>query len=156
MAATSEDALAYHRSVVQQVIMGAVRPSLTPEGDRLTCGSCTRYSSRIENIPHPDNCPVGKLQRLMDSEGRVVDRTPRASCARCNCPYGSHGFHDLIVPRDIWHQISPTGNDGGLLCPTCILAALDDLGLKNVPVYLASGPAVLIDHHPDKPKEGTT
>ena len=70
-----------------------------------------------------------------------VDRTPNASCARCNCPYGSHGFHDMIIPDDIWHEISPSGDDGGLLCPTCILAHMDELGLTDIPVYFASGPA---------------
>lgn len=72
-----------------------------------------------------------------------IDRTPKARCVRCDCPYGSHGFHDLIVPDNIWKQISPTGDDGGLLCPTCIIAAMEDLGLKGIPVYFASGPACL-------------
>ena len=86
-----------------------------------------------------------------DVEGDKVDRTPRARCARCNCPYGSHGFHDLIVPDDVWAQISPTGDEGGLLCPTCIIAALDELGLKDVPVYFASGPARVVDRGEDVP-----
>ena len=73
----------------------------------------------------------------------MIDRTPNAKCARCKCPYGSYGFHDMIVSDDIWKQISPSYDDGGLLCPTGILAAMNDLGLKNVPVYFASGPAII-------------
>lgn len=72
---------------------------------------------------------------------RPVDRTPRCSCYNCNCPYGAYGFHDLIVPDKVWKIIGPTGNEGGLLCPTCIIKALDQFGLQDVPVYFASGPA---------------
>ncbi len=75
--------------------------------------------------------------------GVGVDRTPKAKCARCNCPYGCHGFHDLIVPDEIWCAISPVGDSGGLLCPTCIIAALGEAGFKEVPLYFASGPAKL-------------
>ncbi len=74
---------------------------------------------------------------------RKFCRTPKAKCARCMCPYGAFGFHDMIVPDDVWAQISPSGNEGGLLCPTCILAAMDDLKLKEVPVWFASGPACI-------------
>ncbi len=83
------------------------------------------------------------LLTLLKSGDYVVDRTPKAKCGRCNCPYGCHGFVDLIVPDEVWSQISPYGDERGLLCPTCIIAGLDDLGLKDIPVWFGSGPACI-------------
>lgn len=45
-------------------------------------------------------------------------------CADCQRPYGSAGFPDLIIPNWAWRQISPSGDENGLLCPSCIIARL--------------------------------
>jgi len=51
----------------------------------------------------------------------------RAKCAGCGRPYGNeNGFPDLIIEDWAWKRISPTGNDGGLLCPCCIIESLYD------------------------------
>lgn len=60
-------------------------------------------------------------------------------CYDCQRPYGSAGFPDLVIPHDIWKQISPTGDEGGLLCPSCLIARLHISGIKCVG-FLASGP----------------
>jgi hypothetical protein len=53
------------------------------------------------------------------------------SCLDCNRPYGEeHGFPDLIIPYWAWKQISPTKDDGGLLCPSCICKRLHDAGIR--------------------------
>lgn len=63
-----------------------------------------------------------------------------AECHDCKRPYGDeHGFPDLIIPYVVWKEISPTGDDGGLLCPSCICKRLHDAGLQCVGAFM-SGP----------------
>lgn len=62
------------------------------------------------------------------------------SCQDCQRPYGDeHGFPDLIIPYDAWKQISPSGDDGGLLCPSCICKRLHDKGIRCEGAFM-SGP----------------
>ena len=60
-------------------------------------------------------------------------------CARCHRPYSDPGFPDLIVSDEAWRQISPTGGDGGLLCPSCIIGVLTELGIETEATF-RSGP----------------
>ena len=60
-------------------------------------------------------------------------------CYDCGRPYGKQGFHDLVVPSHAWRRISPTGDDGGLLCPSCIIGRLEISGIKCEGAML-SGP----------------
>lgn len=65
-------------------------------------------------------------------------------CFDCNRPYGDeHGFPDLIIPYADWKRISPTGNDGGLLCPSCICKRLSDAGIRCEGAFM-SGPIVSV------------
>lgn len=68
-----------------------------------------------------------------------------AGCYDCHEPYDSPRFHDLLIPTYIWNQISPTGGEGGLLCPGCIMARLEAKGFDNVPSFFASGPLCMGD-----------
>lgn len=44
------------------------------------------------------------------------------ACHDCRRPYGDeHGFPDLVLPNDVWAKISPSGDENGLLCPSCIV-----------------------------------
>lgn len=66
--------------------------------------------------------------------------TQHPKCHDCDRPYGDeHGFPDLLIPHDIWRQISPTGDQGGLLCPSCICKRLHDAGIRCLGAF-ASGP----------------
>ena len=66
-------------------------------------------------------------------------------CYDCKRPYGAeHGFPDLIIPNWAWRQISPTGDNGGLLCPSCILARLEKAGLACEGAFM-SGPFDSVD-----------
>ena len=62
------------------------------------------------------------------------------SCHGCGLLYASRCWADVVVPNEIWKQISPTGDEGGLLCFNCIVGRLEDLGLSNVPFKVTSGP----------------
>lgn len=62
-----------------------------------------------------------------------------AACADCDRPYSDPGFPDLIIPNDVWCLISPTGDEGGLLCPSCICARLEKAGIQCEGAFM-SGP----------------
>jgi len=62
-------------------------------------------------------------------------------CYDCGRQYGDeYGFPDLVIPNYIWRQISPTKDDGGLLCPSCICARLFKAGIREVEAAFMSGP----------------
>lgn len=63
-----------------------------------------------------------------------------ACCFDCGELYGSDRFPDLVLPHDVWKQISPSGDEGGLLCPNCICARLTVAGLEKVHAVFRSGP----------------
>jgi len=61
-------------------------------------------------------------------------------CHDCDRPYGDqYGFPDLVLPDDIWAKISPTGDEGGMLCPSCIVARCEQQGIKCQAIW-RSGP----------------
>lgn len=62
------------------------------------------------------------------------------NCHDCGLVYGGPGWIDAVVPNTIWKQISPTRDEGGILCISCMAARCEALGLEDVPVMLASGP----------------
>lgn len=65
-------------------------------------------------------------------------------CYDCGRGYGEEfGFPDLIVPNDVWSKISPTGDEGGMLCPSCMCKRAHNLGIECHAVF-RSGP--FFDH----------
>lgn len=70
-------------------------------------------------------------------------RGDAAMCYDCGRLYGEeHGFPDFVIPNEVWNQISPTGDEGGLLCPSCIVRRLVAFGLTDVPGRFTSGPTL--------------
>lgn len=68
-----------------------------------------------------------------------------ATCYDCERPYGDeHGFPDLVIPLDVWKRISPSGNEGGLLCPSCICGRLYKAGIREVEGAFMSGPIMSV------------
>jgi hypothetical protein len=65
---------------------------------------------------------------------------PIAACYDCGLPYSDPGFADLVVPAGFWALISPTGDEGGLLCPTCLVRAAAKADLQHVACEFRSGP----------------
>lgn len=69
-----------------------------------------------------------------------------ADCEDCGRQYGhEHGFPDLIITKDAWQQISPSKDDGGLLCPSCICKRLHEAGMRDVEGAFMSGPIKSVD-----------
>lgn len=65
------------------------------------------------------------------------------ACYDCGLPYGGPHWVEAVVPHDIWNNhLSPTGNEGGILCINCMAARASAKGLSNVPVLLTAGPFV--------------
>lgn len=67
-------------------------------------------------------------------------------CFDCGRLYGDeYGFPDLVIPSHIWKRISPTQNEGGLLCPSCICKRLYEAGIQNCEGAFMSGPIRSVD-----------
>jgi hypothetical protein len=93
--------------------------------------------------------PVDFTQHLTEYIPRDMITPSSPCCDDCGLIYGSSGWIEAIVPADIWAIISPTKNEGGLLCITCIAARCVAAGLKNVPVKLSgTEPLVAVDAFP--------
>jgi hypothetical protein len=60
-------------------------------------------------------------------------------CEDCSRPYTDEGFADLVVPNEVFAQISTTGDENGMLCPSCLIARLGRAGISTTLVAL-SGP----------------
>lgn len=70
-----------------------------------------------------------------------------SSCEDCDRPYGEeHGFPDLIIPFDAWKRISPSGDEAGLLCPSCICQRLYKAGIKCSGAFVP-GPIQSVDYY---------
>jgi len=67
-------------------------------------------------------------------------------CYDCLRPYGDGGFPDFIIPYWAWKEISPTKDDGGLLCPSCICKRLSDANIRCEGAFM-SGPIISISEH---------
>jgi hypothetical protein len=90
------------------------------------------------------------LARQEELEAQLVQREEpiaesEGGCDDCGRPYASGGFPDLIITKDAWQRISSTGDDGGLLCPSCICQRLHDAGMSQVEGAFMSGPIKSVD-----------
>lgn len=78
----------------------------------------------------PCLCDAKAMVKPMPAAQRQTEQL-RGACADCGRRYGDeYGFPDLIIPDDAWTKISPRGNDGGLLCPSCICRRLSQQGIR--------------------------
>lgn len=69
-----------------------------------------------------------------------------AKCHDCGLPYGDPGFADLVVSNNTWKRFfSPTHDENGLLCPTCMVRAAVKAGLTSVSATFRSGPFAFPD-----------
>lgn len=85
------------------------------------------------------NARIADVPAISESGGAVVLLDGRLGCFDCREPYGSPRFPDLVIPDSVWRLISPSKDDGGLLCPTCILGRLTAAGITTVGCF-TSGP----------------
>jgi len=73
-----------------------------------------------------------------------TSESSNGGCEDCNRPYGyEHGFPDFVIPYDAWKRISTSGDDSGLLCPSCICQRLHDKGIRCEGAF-TSGPIISV------------
>lgn len=96
---------------------------------------------QLNFAPHGDHDElIARYVVNRDALAEALKENGMAKCDDCGRPYGDeHGFPDLIIEKDAWQAISPTGDDGGLLCPSCICKRLHDAGIKTTGAFM-SGP----------------
>ena len=83
--------------------------------------------------------PLAEVRKTLADAGDVRDNMS-AVCFDCRRPYGDeHGFPDMVISDSAWRAISPSGNDGGLLCPSCICKRLHGAGITCKGAFM-SGP----------------
>lgn len=61
-------------------------------------------------------------------------------CYDCGLPYSSPAWIEIVVPDEVWKFVSPTGDEGGLLCANCLAQRCVNAGLDNVPAAITAGP----------------
>lgn len=63
------------------------------------------------------------------------------ACYDCGLPYGSKHWIEAVVANHIWNaHLSPTKNEGGILCINCMAVRAAKAGLVDVHVRLTAGP----------------
>jgi hypothetical protein len=69
-----------------------------------------------------------------------------AECYDCGIPYGEIGWIESIIPNKVWDMISPSKNQGGLLCINCISKRLNEYGFprSSVPIWLVGTESVFV------------
>lgn len=79
--------------------------------------------------------------------GAVAEkRRMQGCCIDCGRKYGDeYGFPDLVVPNEAWKRFSPTGDEGGLLCPSCMIRRAHEAGVR-CEAHFSSGPFRLSDN----------
>jgi len=66
----------------------------------------------------------------------MMTKSKAVSCYDCGLPYGSDGWIEAVIPDKVWNVISPTGDQGGILCITCIAKRIVQCKFETVPVWL--------------------
>lgn len=84
------------------------------------------------------------LHPATDTPAAQRDEYVIVACYDCGLAYGSEGWIECIVPHDVWCEISPTHNEGGILCVTCIARRLKRAGRDRVPVMLCGTEAIVV------------
>ena len=56
-------------------------------------------------------------------------------CYDCGLPYDGPGWIEAIIPDKVWDFISPTGDQGGILCINCISKRCAEKGLSRIPIW---------------------
>lgn len=102
-----------------------------------------RYEAIKDTFEKTGQLSEGQIKELLDEVQSMSDNVIRPfGCYDCGLVYGGEGWMDVTVPDEVWHQISPTHDEGGILCITCIARRCERLLLENVPVKIQSGPLV--------------
>jgi hypothetical protein len=121
---------------------------LLTRGDRCVKGEGRTDAEAFEQIAAALAAPPQEGER----QPPLPDPETFGACYDCGRHYGDeYGFPDLVLPNDVWAKISPRGDEGGLLCPSCICRRAHALGMSGVPAVWASGPLTSRPYTPAAP-----
>ena len=98
-----------------------------------------------DEVLAPGFGPVTLTMEQRESLMEMIYRATGAldpNCADCGLPYTDSGWVDCVISQENWTAISPTGDEGGLLCLTCMTRRIVAAGLDDVPLLVTSGPYV--------------
>jgi hypothetical protein len=77
----------------------------------------------------------------MDKDNQGASQATGPGCYDCGFPYDDPAWIEAVVPHFIWNDyLSPTGDEGGILCIQCIARRAIASGFERVPVLLTAGP----------------
>lgn len=71
------------------------------------------------------------------------EKKPETACEICGIIYGSPSFPDMVIPHEIFAKIALRPPEGGLFCPNCMCARLQDIGETGVEFKFTTGPFAL-------------
>jgi hypothetical protein len=91
---------------------------------------------KLHKVP-PNLCPC-KTATTTAVKAKAVN-VPK--CMGCGTPYDDT-WVECVVSDIVWQQISPTKNEGGLLCICCIAKQVVNLGLGSTVIRITGGPLV--------------
>lgn len=103
--------------------------------------------SKVDTGPHCDEC-LGMAQAVIDRHLTPSEPVAPLGCHDCGRAYGGLGWIEAVIPHETWAMISPSGDEGGILCIQCMATRLDRLQIENVSVKLTSGPMIATDATP--------
>jgi hypothetical protein len=71
----------------------------------------------------------------------TVGEPDALACHDCGLHYAGDHWVEAVVPHEVWSaHLSPTGNQGGILCINCMAKRAVDKCLSHIPVKLTAGP----------------
>ena len=51
----------------------------------------------------------------------MTETPTAAACADCGLHCDDPGYADFVAADDVWKSVSPTGDEGGILCANCMV-----------------------------------
>lgn len=68
----------------------------------------------------------------------MSDKIRSGNCHDCGLEYGGKSWIEAVIPDQVWEEISPTQDMGGILCISCMAKRLRAFGCKpgTIPVWL--------------------
>jgi hypothetical protein len=134
------------------------RPADGAESTFVSTADATSIPNAFGEAAVPNGTPRSESRSTSPLAYRAAEVCP-LSCFDCGAAYGDPSWIEAVVPHRIWNDhLSPTGNEGGILCIVCMARRAGRAGLSGVPVTLTAGPfiASAIEARSGETRSGST
>lgn len=91
---------------------------------------CMKFKTEADALAHKDSTELHWRATVVTEH---LDM--EVCCLDCQLPYSCF-VCDFTVQNNLWNLISPTKDEGGLLCPMCMIKRLKELGLPSINVMV--------------------